>query len=126
MRRDMNLIKKMLLRVENLSSENLPNDDTVIFEWLDIPGYPIFGDNISGANDTYWIIYYHFSLLVKSGLVLHEQQPGLPLFEGSTPEMETHLSGLTWQGHEYIDAIRDKDFPALYAKPQNTPSPDLP
>ena len=115
MRRDMNLIKEMLLFIENYQEMH---EDSHQLEEMELPGYPLFDE---GDSKTYWVVIYHYVLLSKSGLINTDSWETGKIDECGTKEIGHYILGLTWQGCEYIDAIRDKIFPAIYAKPQSIP-----
>jgi hypothetical protein len=91
MKRDRDLIRQLLLKVEAL---NLPQGTTVFLEpsaselWVE--GYT--SDQIA----------YNLDLLFDQGFVRGER--GMTQFG---------ISGLTWQGHELLDDIRD---PGIWGK----------
>jgi hypothetical protein len=88
MTRDMDLIRQLLLKVEAL---NLPQGTTIFFEpsesELQVEGYT--PDQIA----------YNLDLLFDEGFV--KGQRGMTQFG---------IAGLTWQGHELLDDIRDPDI----------------
>jgi hypothetical protein len=90
MKRDMDLIRELLLKLESVPSEMggvfsfSPEDKEVSVE-----GY------------TPAQIEYHLSLLREIGFI---ECPG------SQPMLGITFSGLTWAGHDYIDAVRDPDI----------------
>ena len=84
MKRDMDLIRKILLRIE---AHPKP------FSWdvpLDIPDYP--------ENE----VYYHVKLLEKAGLIEAHIKVAL---NGSVGYCM--VNSLTWEGHEFLEASRD-------------------
>ena len=87
MKRDMDLIRQLLLKIEAL---NLPRGTTKFFDpsdsELQVEGY------------TPAQIAYHLDLLFDQGFV--EGQRGMTNFG---------IAGLGWQGHELLDDIRDPD-----------------
>lgn len=93
MRRDMSLIRELLLKLEALP---LRPGACMMFEPEDpdliIPGYDF--DQI----------YYHFELLREVDLIT-----------GSSSATCT-FSRLTWAGHDYLDAVRD---PEIWEKTKN-------
>ncbi len=83
MKRDMDLIREILLRVEQ--SKSPPSDID-----LDIPEYD---DNE---------ITYNIGLLFKAGLV--------EAIDASSSSGNHYLiTGITWDGHEFLDASRNND-----------------
>lgn len=83
MKRDMDLIRKILLAVEASDSGWSP-------ESLTIDGY---SDREVG---------YHCLLIVEAGLCNGEETTG-----GHDASPNAFLDRLTWQGHEFLDAARD-------------------
>lgn len=89
MKRDMDLIRELLLKLESLPSKMgdvfsiTPEDEEVSVE-----GY------------TPAQIEYHLSLLREIGFI---ECPG------SQPMFGITFSGLTWAGHDYVDAVRDAE-----------------
>lgn len=89
MRRDMNLIRLILMRIEDLNSQS-----TI---------YSIFPEHVqsykvkSGCEEQMSLVEQHFQLLVKSGFV-----------ESDTTLINIH--GLTWEGHNLIDELRDRQL----------------
>ena len=83
MKRDMELIKKILLRLEE-SPKGLETD-------------------LSNDGYTSEQITYHSYLLIQGGLAEGER---FYTHDGS-PHPKAILSNLTWQGHEFVDAARN-------------------
>lgn len=88
MKRDMDLIRSILLKTE----EN-PSPDEAI-EGLEIEGY----DEKTVA--------YHVQLLARAGLLIAEEAQAQDLYEW-------HPIALTWEGHDFLESIRD---PATWRK----------
>lgn len=92
MRRDMDLIRELMLKLEGLDLRPgaimhfMPDDDEVR-----IPGY--------SAEE----IQYHARLLTEAGLI----EPGRGAMEGFI------LRALTWSGHDFLDSVRS---PEVWAK----------
>lgn len=85
MKRDMDLIRAMLLAIESNPHGFAPK--------IDIEGY------------TQEQIGYHALLLGEAGLAkVHERK----LEEIKTPE--AYVERLTWAGHEFLDSARDKQI----------------
>lgn len=83
MKRDWDLMRAVLFKVEDL-----PLDKHAVVRAEDFPDYP---------PET---VVYHFDLLEQAGLVVaaiqkHQHTRGAGL-----------VFDLTWQGHEFLDAIR--------------------
>ncbi len=80
MKRDLDLIRKLLLTIES-------------GEESDLSEYPPEVCN------------YHRALLIEAGLAvghIHERSNGMP--------DAVLVQRLTWEGHEYLDAIRSEDI----------------
>lgn len=89
-KRDMDLVRELLLRLENLQMEM--GDVFVISPedpGLAVPGY-------DSAQ-----IEYHLSLLRSVGMI---ECPGCQ------PGLGITFSGLTWNGHDFLDSIRDPEI----------------
>lgn len=91
MKRDMDVIRSLLMRLENLNS----NSHRILL--------------ISGADSELAIpevspdtIDYHLALLRERGLI--EPQ------EGGTLDGGIYFRRLTWEGHDFVDAVRDDDI----------------
>ena len=80
MKRDMDLIRKILL-------------------WLELPDTKPFVDVGHSVEQ----IRYHNYLLVDAGLA-----NGVDVSDLSNPEPEYELTSLTWKGHEFLDAARSE------------------
>jgi Hypothetical protein (DUF2513). len=83
MKRDLELIRKMVLTIEDAPSAWAPHP-------LEIEGY-------SRAQ-----IGYHAWLLVDAGLASGQDNT-----DGESSGPEASISSLTWEGHEFADAARD-------------------
>src|SRR5580692_2616536 len=90
MKRNLDLIRGLLLKLESMPSE--------------------LGDvfSLTAANPAVAIegyseqeIYYHLDLLRGKGLIL---------CPGSQPMLGITFERLTWDGHDYLDAIRDAEI----------------
>jgi hypothetical protein len=100
MKRDLNLVREILLRLEPLSATpDQPVPIDIGKPPLDIPDY------------TDEQIVYHIRLMEDGGLISYRS--GI-----TTPGMGPHLAqgvrfrmprfnGLRWQGHEFLDDVRD-------------------
>lgn len=85
MRRDMNVIKTVLLRVEEL--KGLGNIYSMFPEYFDM--YKV----VKGTEEEGELMIYHFDLLVESGFI--------------NGDVSTkNVFGLTWEGHNLIDHLR--------------------
>lgn len=87
MRRDMNLIRLILMRIEDLT-------DSGTFYGL----FPEYIENYrirKGFEAEADVAYKHLNLLVRSGFV-----------DGSG-DQSGNVAGLTWEGHNLLDRIRD-------------------
>lgn len=83
MHRDLDLIRKMVLTIEDAPSGWAPHP-------LEIDGY-------SRAE-----VGYHAWLLLDAGLV-----QGQVTTTNDSPGPEAFISSLTWEGHEFAEAARD-------------------
>lgn len=83
MKRDLDLIRQMLLAIEDAPSGWAPSD-------LSIPGY--------SAEQ----VGYHAYLLVDAGLANGSDASSM-----GSESPEGHITSLTWAGHEFADAARD-------------------
>lgn len=90
MKRDMDLIRELLLKLESVPAEM---GDVYVFAPEDMEV------NVDGYTPAQ--IGYHLSLLREVGLI------DCP---GSQPILGITFGGLTWAGHDYIDAVRDPDI----------------
>jgi Hypothetical protein (DUF2513) len=84
MRRDLELIRKMVMAIEDAPSGWAPHP-------LEIEGY-------TSAQ-----IGYHAYLLIDAGLA-----NGQDCTDGGSEGPEGFISKLTWTGHEFADAARDE------------------
>ena len=90
MKRNLDLIRDLLLKLEGFPTEMggvylfAPNDPQIVVE-----GY---SDHEIG---------YHLDLLREQGLI---ECPG------SQPMLGITFKRLTWQGHDYLDAVRDPEI----------------
>ena len=100
MKRDIDLIRNILLRLEGLETPR---------EWLD-------PDNFEGYDDG--IISYHFEILGEAGLIKAENNTtiGVPI------KFNWRAMRLTWAGHDFLEAMRGdtrwkkvKDFVKNYS-----------
>jgi hypothetical protein len=92
MKRDINLVREILLRLEPLPAnfdEPVPLD--VGGPPLDIPGY---------TNEE---ISYHLRIMAQGDLIGHG---GL---DGPNFTRVPRFYGLRWEGHEFLDDVRDPD-----------------
>ena len=90
MRRDLGLIRELLLRLEALPMRMY---DAVTIT----PADPRLAVEGYTEDD----IAYHLSLL---------QQRGLIEVPASQPMIGIVFTGLTWEGHDFLDAVRDPDI----------------
>ncbi len=89
MKRDMDLIRTLLLLAEEECGTK-----------------PLTRFNIEGHEDSE--IFYHIELLTQAGLVDGEASHNLNRNYSSG-----WIKSVTWEGHEYLDAIRD---PTIWEK----------
>jgi len=92
MKRDLNLVREILLRLEPLPANFAePVPLTIGEPPLDIPDY---------TNEQ---IAYHIRIMTEGGFVYHFGLQGQP------PLHIPQFGGLTWTGHEFLDDVRDPD-----------------
>jgi len=87
MQRNMELIRSLLLKLEALP---------VSYNGIEILQYEGLADEKFTAAE----VAYHCDLLLEAGLV---DQPG------NSPRGVFAFRRLTWQGHDFVDAVRDED-----------------
>ncbi|MDG9816558.1 MULTISPECIES: DUF2513 domain-containing protein [Pseudomonas] len=97
MRRDMDLLRLLLLQLESASDKAAP---ILIYRPGDL--------TIDGYTDDQ--VRYHYALAVAAGLV----DQG-----GNGPLNGMQFRRLTWSGHDFVDAVRDNE---IWAKTQQTAS----
>jgi len=85
MKRDMELIRKLVLALEDAPTGYAPDN-------LNIEGY---------ASDQ---IGYHAYLMIDAGLATGKKDVG----EFGSTSPEAMLTNLTWAGHEFAEAARDE------------------
>jgi Hypothetical protein (DUF2513) len=100
MKRDLNLVREILLRLEPLSA----NPDQPVP--LDIGKPPLDIPNYTDEQ-----IVYHIRIMEDGGLISYSSgilTPGLgpPLAPGVRFRLP-RFNGLRWQGHEFLDDVRD-------------------
>ena len=87
MERNMDLCRKILLEIEKQYN-----------------GATIFNLQIDGFNQ--YTIAYHCELLNDAGLIKNYK----PLYADDGHIQAFGVSGLTWEGHDFIDKIREDSF----------------
>ena len=90
MKRNMNLMREILLRIEDTDERTSPPDFSI--------------DGFSEPE-----IDYNLDLLINAGLV---NGTGQWTFGGT---YHVAINGLTWPGHDFLDSVRDK---VVWAKVQ--------
>lgn len=93
MRRDMDLIRELLLKLEAAKCD--PNSVYIFYSG---------DDEISVDGFSHEEIEYHLSLIAEAGLV---DQGGSGAMEGFM------FSRLSWAGHDFVDSVRS---PEIWAK----------
>lgn len=83
MKRDMDLIRKVMLEAEKTKDP-----------------YELIDPKIEGYNETE--ISYHIALLDDAGLLHGQDRSAIGVFRWSA-------GMLTWAGHEFVEAVRDED-----------------
>ncbi|MDT3722920.1 DUF2513 domain-containing protein [Pseudomonas oryzihabitans] len=87
MRRDMDLIRQLMLKLEEVNDEP---SAILHFEF----------DELSIEGFTTNQVEYHLDLLVESGLI---DQGGHGFLDGFM------FRRLTWEGHDFVDSVRDDE-----------------
>jgi hypothetical protein len=90
MQRDMDLIRELLIRVEHhpcFDGQNWATPD-------------IQGDLVS-ADHPLEEVNYHLELLIEAGYLKGQSRAGFGV---------PVISKMTWEGHEFLDNIRDNDI----------------
>ncbi|KAF0231288.1 MAG: hypothetical protein FD175_1157 [Beijerinckiaceae bacterium] len=93
MKRDMDLIRLLLIEIEEKALEPYAG-----LQGLEVEGFPSSQIN------------YNLDILIKSGMIEGEVQ----IYFGG--ESTHFIQGITWLGHDFLDDIRDPD---LWAKTKN-------
>ena len=83
MKRDMELVRKILLETEEAANNPI--------EWIVL--------NIEGYDPA--LISYHVKIMKEAGLIDAENLTTLAHFEWQP-------KSLTWEGHEFLDAVRNE------------------
>ena len=98
MKRDMSLIRELLLELESM-----PGNEVFSFtQHREAWGGRNADAEVSVEGYTPAQIAYHLSLLKEIGFI---ESP-----EGSPPPIGIMFGGLTWAGHAYLDAVRNPDI----------------
>lgn len=87
MRRDMNLVRLILMRIEDLADNG--NFYSMFPEYIE--NYQVK----KGCEKDADLAFMHLNLLIRSGFVDGEAN------------RTGNVSGLTWEGHNLLDRIRD-------------------
>ncbi|MCD4719576.1 MAG: DUF2513 domain-containing protein [Desulfobacula sp.] len=87
MKRDLDLIRKLLIYLEEKPDDKIVQD-------LEIEGY------------TNREVQYHFILMNEAGLIRCEKS----ISSTSDRIIRVYPNGLTWQGHEFFEASRNDTF----------------
>ena len=85
MKRDMDLVRKIMLAIENK-----PDLDTL---------------EIKLPNENAASLKRHIDLLYAAGFI-----DGIRYQSGTDPDATLLVKGLSWKGHEFLDTIREKRF----------------
>lgn len=86
MKRDMDLIRDLLLAIE---ADGQFNGLSIV--------EPSIGD-LGITEDNFYVIAYHLTLLIEAGIIEGRDGMRMPM-----------LRRLTWAGHDFVDSIRDPD-----------------
>jgi len=88
MKRDMTLIRELLIKVEGVNEE--------------IPVLQLKVDGYSHEQ-----IAYNAYLLIEAGLAEGKTEPPVSDGNGGTRPTGKYLRNLTWQGHEFLDSVKN-------------------
>lgn len=102
MRRDMELVRSLLLRIEDMAEAVEKAGDRAALT------FDVEGDREGLEAYTPSRVLYHLHLLQKAGFV-----EGQELLSSGREVNQFALDGITWEGHEFLDDVRD---PALWKK----------
>lgn len=91
MTRDMDLVRELLLAI----------DRDPVFDGLH-QMEPDAPDPLGITEYTYEQVAYHLTLLIEAGMVVGKSGMRMPI-----------ITRLTWQGHDFLDSVRD---PEIWAK----------
>jgi hypothetical protein len=94
MKRDMDLVRDLLLRLESLPVD--PGDTILLSPYED--------EELAIEGHTPDQVHYHLALLYEAGFI----ESGSRRFAGTLDE-NWMFSRLSWSGHEFIDTIRDPE-----------------
>lgn len=97
MKRDMDTVRNLLLRIEALPSPDPGYPTPLFYHFNTRDGLLRVGDEDPAD------LYYHMQLLADGGyldIVLTPVQ-----FAGSI-----NFRGLTWKGHDFLDSVRDEEI----------------
>jgi DNA-binding PadR family transcriptional regulator len=99
MKRDMDLVRSLLLRIEEMGEEAEKSGERVGLTF-DVEGHH------EGLEDyTPSRILYHLHLLQKAGFV-----EGSELLSSGSTVNQFDIDGITWEGHEFLDDVRDPEL----------------
>jgi DNA-binding transcriptional ArsR family regulator len=90
MNRDMDLVRNLLLEIE-------ASEKPVLYI-----GDLLSADRVDGANQP--TIELHLKLLIEAGLIDANQKQGISTVG------RWYVRRLTWDGHEFLDTIRDPEI----------------
>jgi hypothetical protein len=92
MKRDLDLIREILLRIEaDPKFDGSPN--------------PVDASVLGITERPNMEVMYQLAQLIEGGLLA-----GKILAAGTTPPVAVVVFKLTWQGHDYLDSVRDSDI----------------
>jgi hypothetical protein len=92
MKRDMNVIRSLLLKLEAMDNGSVFRPVLISWASPELAVEQVSPDQVD----------YHLSLLRERGLI----EPS----EGGTMDGKIFFRRLTWEGHDFIDAIRSDDI----------------
>lgn len=85
MKRDMDVVRHILMRIEELTPGSVQEAQLLTDEWD--------ADTIS----------YHAALMIEAGLL-----EGTPIETFGSHYARVIITGITWEGHDFLEAIRDE------------------
>ena len=90
MKRDLETVREILMRLEEL---NIPVGSAAFLS--------VFEEPLATAGSSPDSVAYHMRLLMAAGFIDQTKTQGAQDFG---------LRGLTWQGHDFLDSIRDPEI----------------
>ena len=112
MRRDMDMIRDILLAIEG--DEYLPFNASS-GEWIKNIKYK----DVRHDQEAGWMLCYHLELLLDGKFITakYQEYGGKEIMNGEdllinkrNQKISVSPTGLTWRGHEFLDSIRDPEI----------------